>query len=212
MWDVIVRGGIMMAPILLGSVLALAIVVERLWSLQRSRVLPAAFLESMQRLLTEGRREEALTACRQAPSALALVLAAGLENSSRPRAEIVEALEIAGRREAARLSRWVGALGAIAALEPLMGLLGTVLGLIAAFQSVEQLKVIGNPSIVAAGVWQALITTAAGLFVAIPAYALYRYLRARVSALTLELEDGAFLLVQRLTAGPGRARAEGGTP
>ncbi len=209
MWDAITRGGFMMAPILVGSLLALAIAIERLLALRRARVLPAGLLARLDPLLGAGRREEALAACREDGSALARVLQAGLACGSRPRAEIVEALELAGRREAAELSRWVGALGGIAALEPLMGLLGTVLGLITAFQSVEKLRVIGNPSVVAAGVWEALITTAAGLFVAIPAFALYRYLRARVSRLTMELEDGAFQLVQRLGAvagEPGEAR------
>ncbi len=200
MVDTLMRGGFMMVPILLGSVLALTIVIERLWALQRSRVAPEAFLERMDRMLAENKCSEALSACRENETHVARVLAAGLQQADRPRAEVTEALELAGRQEASGLSRWVGALGAIAALEPLMGLLGTVLGLIESFRDVEQLKVVGNPSVVAAGVWQALITTATGLIIAIPAYAMYRYFRSRIAGLVLEMETSAFRLVQQLSA------------
>jgi len=206
MIETIVRGGFMMVPILLGSLLALTIIIERLWFLQRSRVIPEAFLARMNEMMKLGRRAEALSACRENDSTIARILTAGLENSQRPRAEIQESLQLAGRGEASYLSRWVGALGAIAALEPLMGLLGTVLGLIEAFREVEKLKVVGNPSIVAAGVWQALITTAAGLIIAIPAYAMYRYFRTRVKSLVMEMELGAFSLLQHLSAEPGITR------
>ncbi len=199
MIDTLIRGGFMMIPILLGSVLALTIVIERFWALQHSKVLPEAFLRRMKEMLKGGKRSEALSACRENDSHVARVLAAGLEQEERPRAEIVEALEVAGRQEGARLSRWVGALGAIAALEPLMGLLGTVLGLIESFREVEKLKVVGNPSVVAAGVWQALITTAAGLVIAIPTFAMYRYFRSRVGGMVMEMESSAFTLAQQLT-------------
>ncbi|HUU00284.1 MAG TPA: MotA/TolQ/ExbB proton channel family protein [Myxococcota bacterium] len=206
MIETIVRGGFMMVPILLGSLLALTIIIERLWFLQRSRVIPEAFLARMNEMMKLDRRAEALSACRENDSTIARILTAGLENSQRPRAEIQESLQLAGRGEASYLSRWVGALGAIAALEPLMGLLGTVLGLIEAFREVEKLKVVGNPSIVAAGVWQALITTAAGLIIAIPAYAMYRYFRTRVKSLVMEMELGAFSVLQHLSSEPGITR------
>jgi len=200
MVDTLIRGGFMMIPILFGSVLALTIIIERLWVLQRSKVFPEAFLVRMDEMVKSGRKSEALSACRENDSTVARILSEGLENSDRPRQEIVEALQVAGRRESAGMSRWVGALGAIAALEPLMGLLGTVLGLIEAFKRVEATNIVGNPSEVAGGVWQALITTAAGLIIAIPAYAVYRYFRARVSGLVMEMEQSAFSLVQQLTA------------
>ncbi len=206
MIETIVRGGFMMVPILLGSLLALTIIIERLWFLQRSRVIPEAFLSRMNEMMRSGRKAEALSACRENDSTIARILTAGLENSQRPRAEIQESLQLVGRGESSYLSRWVGALGAIAALEPLMGLLGTVLGLIEAFREVEKLKVVGNPSIVAAGVWQALITTAAGLIIAIPAYAMYRYFRTRVKSLVMEMELGAFSVLQHLSAEPGITR------
>lgn len=208
MVDTLLRGGFMMVPILLGSILALTIVIERLWALQKSRIVPVDFIKRMQDMLGQGKHSEAISACRENDTHMARVLAAGLEQQSRPRAEIVEALELAGRKESSSLSRWVGALGAIAALEPLMGLLGTVLGLIESFQEVEKLKVVGNPSVVASGVWQALITTAAGLIIAIPTYAMYRYFRSRVGFMMMEMESYAFDLVQKLTS-PAQ-KSEGG--
>ena len=200
MVDTLIRGGFMMIPILFGSVLALTIIIERLWVLQRSKVFPEAFLVRMDEMVKAGRKSEAHSACRENDSTVARILSEGLDNSGRPRQEIVEALQVAGRRETAGMSKWVGALGAIAALEPLMGLLGTVLGLIEAFKRVEATNIVGNPSAVAGGVWQALITTAAGLIIAIPTYAVYRYFRSRVSGLVMEMEQSAFQLVQQLTA------------
>lgn len=200
MIDTLMRGGFMMIPILAGSVLALTIIIERLWTLQRSKVAPPPFLKRMDTMLTDGQCSEAISACRENNTNVARILAAGLQESHRPRAEIVEALELTGRQETASLSRWVGALGAIAALEPLMGLLGTVLGLIESFKDVEKSEVMGNPSVVASGVWQALITTAAGLIIAIPTYAMYRYFRSRVSDMMLDMETSSFKLVQQLSA------------
>lgn len=199
MFDTLLRGGFMMVPIILGSVLALTIIIERFWVLQRDKVFPERFLRRMEEMVNDEKISEALGACRENESTVARILTAGLESTGRPRQEIQEALQLAGRRETSVMSRWVGALGAIAALEPLMGLLGTVLGLIEAFREVETLKVVGNPSVVAAGVWQALITTAAGLIIAIPTYAFYRYFRARVSKLVMEMEQSAFGMLQQLS-------------
>ncbi len=209
MVDTLMRGGFMMVPILLGSVLALTIIIERFWTLQSARVAPRPFLDRMKKMLAEGKCSEALSACRENETNVARVLAAGLEQSGRPRNEVAEALELAGRQETARLTRWVGALGAIAALEPLMGLLGTVLGLIESFREVEKLKVVGNPSVVASGVWQALITTAAGLVIAIPTYAMYRYFRSRVAGQVMQMEASAFQLVQQLSIEACHADGEG---
>ena len=199
MLETIMRGGFMMVPIILGSVFALAIIIERFWTLQRSRIFPDPFLIRMDEMMKSGRKAEALSACRENESTIARIMTAGLENTDRPRAEVHESLQLAGRKETSFLSRWIGALGAIAAMEPLMGLLGTVLGLIEAFKEVERLKVVGNPSVVAAGVWQALITTAAGLMIAIPTYAFYRYFRSKVSGMVMEMEQSAFSMLQQMS-------------
>ena len=205
MFDTLLRGGFMMVPILMGSLLALTIIIERFWVLQRDKVFPESFLRRMEEMVKDKKISEALGACRENESTVARILTAGLDNTGRPRQEIQEALQLAGRQETGVMSRWVGALGAIAALEPLMGLLGTVLGLIEAFREVEKLKVVGNPSVVAAGVWQALITTAAGLMIAIPTYAFYRYFRARVGKLVMEMEQSAFGMLQQLSGSQSAA-------
>lgn len=200
MLNILTRGGFMMIPILLGSIFALAIIIERFWTLQRIKIFPDTFLGRIDEMIKIGQKESALAVCQSNDSTIAKILEAGLKNSNRNRQEITEALQMAGRTESAGLSRLVGALGTVASLEPLMGLLGTVLGLIEAFREVETLQVVGNPSVVASGVWQALITTAAGLMIAIPAFAFYRFFRAKVSRLVMEMEQHAFGLVQQLTS------------
>ncbi len=199
MIDTIIRGGFMMIPILLGSVLALTIIIERFLVMQRSRVLPEAFLERMNKMLKTGKVAEAISACRENDSVVARIMSAGLENSHRSKSDIKEALEDAGKLEATNLSRWIAALGRIEAMEPLMGLLGTVLGMIEAFKKIEELNVIGDPSALASGVWQALITTAAGLLIAIPTFVFYRYFRTRINSLLLEMEQNAHLLLRHMS-------------
>ncbi len=212
MLDILTRGGFMMIPILLGSVLALCIIIERFWSLQRNKIFPDTFLNRIEEMVKTGQRDSALAVSQSNESTIARILEAGLQNSNRSRPEITEALQMAGRAESADLSRYIGTLGTISALEPLMGLLGTVLGLIEAFREVEQLQVVGNPSVVAAGVWQALITTATGLVIAIPAYAFYRFFRAKVSRMVMEMEQHAFQLVQQLTVGGQSGEFSEGEP
>ncbi len=209
MLDILMRGGFMMIPILLGSVLALAIIIERFWSLQRTKVFPEGFLVRMDEMMKSSRKAEALSACRENESAISRILEAGVQSGDRPRTEIREALQVAGRSEAMLLNRWVGTLGAVAALEPLMGLLGTVLGLIESFRDLSTSTVVGDPSVVASGVWQALITTAAGLIIAIPTFAMYRYFRARVSLLVMDMEQSAFSLLQQLSQ-PQQQQPEAG--
>ena len=195
-----VKGGVVMYPILIGSVLALAIFLERLWSLRRERVIPPSFRSRIRALVSAGKLSEAEVLCQENSSSLAVIIAAGLKEAGMPRSEIKEAVTDVGRREVTHLERFVDFLGTLAAVEPLMGLLGTVTGLIRAFQKVEALKGAVNPSALAGGIWEALITTAAGLVVAIPAYMGYRYLQSRVSNLVVEMEEDS-LDIARLIAG-----------
>jgi biopolymer transport protein ExbB len=197
-----------MVPIVLGSVAALAIFLERCWILRRERVIPRALGPRVRELVEKHRLEEAESVCREDGSALAAVLRAGLRDAGQPRSEIKETVNEAGRREVSRLERHVELLGTIAAAEPLLGLLGTVTGLIGAFRAVETLAAKGvgvNPGALASGIWEALITTAAGLIIGIPAYAGYRYLQGRIDAVAVEMEDGALELARRIA----RREAEG---
>jgi len=196
-----VKGGPVMYPIVLGSVLGLALFLERVWALRRERVTPSAFRRRVRRLVRQRKLSEAEVLCQENGSALAVVVDAALKASRKSRSEIKEAVADVGRREVAHMERFVELLGTVAAVEPLMGLLGTVTGLIRAFQRVEALAGKGggvNPGELAAGIWEALITTAAGLVVAIPAYVGYRYLQGRVSALVVEMEEDSLEIVDVL--------------
>lgn len=198
-----VKGGLVMYPIVLGSILALALFLERLWALRRDRIVPPFFQRRVRLLLRDGKLSEASVLCQDNTSVLANIVGAAVEQAGRPRVAVKEAVTEVGRREVAHLERFVDILGTIAVVEPLMGLLGTVTGLIRAFRQVEAVASQGqgvNPSLLAGGIWEALITTAAGLIVAIPAYVGYRYLLGRVTSLVVEMEEDALHIADLVCA------------
>ena len=207
-----IKGGPVMVPIIIGSVVGLALFLERLWTLRRERVIPPDFQRRLRTLLRERKLSEAEVLCQENGSALANVVHAGLRHAGEAKSVIKEEVTDVGRREVAHLERYVEFLGTIAAVEPLMGLLGTVTGLIGAFQQVEVLAQKGggvNPGALAAGIWEALITTAAGLVVAIPAYLGYRYLQARVNTLVVEMEEDALHIADMISRSEGGAISRG---
>jgi biopolymer transport protein ExbB len=195
MWEIIVAGGPVMWPILLCSVIAAAIILERLWTLQRKRVIPRELTDRVWKLVEtrtlNDRHIEALG--RNSP--LGRVLAAGLTNRSRGREIMKEVIEDTGRHVVHELERFLNPLGTIAAITPLLGLLGTVTGMIQAFEAITS-EGVGDPRVLSGGIGEALITTAAGLIVAIPALIGYRYLRGLVDFLVVEMEKEAMKLVQ----------------
>ena len=196
MWDLLQKGGWVIYLILAGSAVGAAIFLERMWSLQRKKINPPELLRQLLHLIRLRQWSEARVLCQREDSALARlawVLLSQLQSTT-DRESLKDALEEAGRREAFFMERGVGTLGMIASLEPLLGLLGTVLGMIVAFQRVE-IGGVGDPRLVAGGVWVALLTTAAGLIVAIPAYMAYRFLLARVDRLLLDLQSDLSLLM-----------------
>jgi biopolymer transport protein ExbB len=194
MIDVFQRGGIIMYIIAACSVIALAIFLERLWSLQRNKVVPGSFVKKVRDLVSQGKASEALVLSQNHPSSVAAVFAAGLRRADGTRADIKEGLQDVGRHEAASLERFVGVLGTVAAISPLLGLLGTVTGMIRVFQDVTT-RGVGNPADLASGIWEALITTAYGLIVAIPTLVAFRYISSRADSLVLEMEEDALELV-----------------
>ncbi len=197
MFELIKAGGWVMWPIILCSVAALAIIGERFWSLQKKYIAPPNLLAQVQQLLARNELEPAhLTALRDS-SPLGRVLAAGLVNRDHDREIVKEAVENAGRQVVPELERYLRSLGTIAGISPFLGLFGTVVGMIQMFSGIGQHGV-GDPSIVAAGISTALITTAGGLAVAIPSLMFYRYFRGRVSELLLEMEQEAVKLVEIL--------------
>jgi len=201
MFEIVQAGGIMMAPIILASIIAAAIFLERLWTLQSKRVLPSELTEKVWRWVEQRQIQDKHIAALQQNSPLGKILAAGLVNRNRDRAVIREAIEDTGRHVVHELDRFIGALGTIASLSPLMGLLGTVLGMIRTFNAITTAG-IGNPASLAGGIAEALITTAAGLTVAIPALIGYKYLRGRVQQLVVKMEKEAIKLVEAMESQP----------
>ena len=186
-----------MWPILLCSVVAMAIIGERLWSLQESRVIPAEISARVWQLVAAGELNDRHVAALEQNSPLGRVLAAGLSQRHKPRELVKEAIEDAGRHVVHELEHFLNTLGTIAAVSPLLGLLGTVIGIISAFNAITHGGV-GDPRALSGGIGQALIATAAGLCVAIPSLVGYRYLRSRVDKLVIRMEKDALKLVQAI--------------
>lgn len=206
LWQWLEYGGVMLVPIGLASLVGLTLFVAR-WRIQeRSRVVPQALAVAVLRAVDAGQWEKARRLCDDDGSPLAKVLAQGLRFRGADRATIQGAMEDVGRRQMSRLERYVGAVGALASVTPLMGLLGTVLGMIRVFQDlVAQAGAnegVVDPTALAGGIWEALVTTAAGLVVAIPLYLGYRYLIGRLDRRAIELEEGATTLLDRLAPPP----------
>jgi biopolymer transport protein ExbB len=197
MFEIVKAGGIMMGPIILASIVAAAIFLERLWTLQSKRVLPNELTQKVWRWVEQRQIQDKHIVALQQNSPLGKILAAGLLNRYRERTVIRESIEDTGRHVVHELERFIGTLGTIASLSPLMGLLGTVFGMIRTFNAITT-SGIGNPASLAGGIAEALITTAAGLTVAIPALLAYKFLRGRVQALVVQMEKEAMKLVEAL--------------
>lgn len=195
MIELIIRGGVFMYPILLCSVIALAIFLERLWVLRRGRVLPGQFIRNVEALLRKNKVAEALFLCQGHASSIARVFLGGLKNTGRGMWLVKEGIEEMGSREAVTLERRVGALATIANLTPLLGLLGTVSGMIKTF-NVISVQGVGNPAPLAGGIAEALVTTASGLCVAIPTLVCYRILKDRTESLVFEMEEHSMRIIE----------------
>lgn len=194
MLDIIQSGGWLMVPILLCSVIAVAISVERLWSLQRARITPKDLLAEVWGSLKNREPDPQKIRELRASSPLGQVFAAGLSNARRGRDIMKEAMEEAAGQASHELERYLTALGIIASITPLLGLLGTVVGMIQVFSALL-LEGAGNANVLAGGISQALITTAAGLSVAIPAMIFHRFFLRRVDELVVNMEQEASKLV-----------------
>lgn len=197
MWEIVRSGGPLMWPIILCSVVAAAIILERLWTLQEKRVLPPDLLQKIGQLVDANQVSDSVIATLDRHSPLGRVLAAGLRYRHRPREVLMERLEDTGRHVVHELERFLNTLGTIAGVSPLLGLLGTVTGIIKAFNAINA-GGMGDPRMLSGGIAEALITTAAGLCVAIPALIGYRYLRSRVDQLVIEMEKKALLFADTI--------------
>ncbi|TWI53407.1 biopolymer transport protein ExbB [Pseudomonas duriflava] len=195
MFELVKAGGWMMLPILLCSVVGTAIVAERFWALRRSRVVPPNLLAQVWRWLQDNSLTSDKLRELRANSPLGDVMAAGLANSRHGREIMKESIEEAGSRIIHELERYLNALGTIAAMAPLMGLLGTVFGMIEIFSGFMS-DGMANAPVLAGGISKALLTTAAGLLVAIPAVFFHRFLLRRVDELVVSMEQESVKLVE----------------
>lgn len=191
-------GGILMWPIMACSVIALAVTLERLWRLRRAQTSMRDFMDAMRSILRQRRMQEALTLCDETDTPVARVVKAGVLKHDRPIADIREAMQDAGRLEVPRLERYLGALATCTSVAPLLGLLGTVVGMIKCLAVVMHKGGQVIPGDLAEGIGNALITTAAGLSVAIPSLIAYNYIVSRVDNLVLEMEVSSSELVELL--------------
>lgn len=197
MFEIIKSGGWMMFPIILCSIGAMAIVVERFWSLQKKKILPADLLPQVWKLYREKKLDDATLRRLKTSSPLGCILAAGLANSHHGRKFMKDCIEETGRKVAHDLERFLNALGIIAEVSPLMGLLGTVFGMIEIFSALMKHGA-GDPSSLAGGISVALITTAAGLTVAIPSLIFHRYFVRLVDDYVIAMEEEALKLLDIL--------------
>jgi biopolymer transport protein ExbB len=192
--ETLMAGGPVMIPIGLCSVVALAVFVERLWSLRRQHTLPRSLADGIVARIASEQWDEARALCRTRDIAVTRLAMVAIESRQLSRAGLKERLEEVGRREAALLERGTPVIGTIASITPLLGLLGTVGGMIRTF-AIIQTAGMGDVGSLAGGISEALITTFAGLSVGIPAVVANRYLLSRVDALLVDLEDIALDLV-----------------
>lgn len=204
MIDFFIKGGIFMIPILLCSITALAIFIERLWNLKRSRVVPLGFIQQVEDCIRREKIPEALMLCQHDRSSIGRILLVGIKNFGEGREIIAEALEEAGRRESASLERFIEGLGTIPGISTLLGLLGTISGMIKIFSVISTQSAV-NPGSLAGGISEALITTYAGLTVAIPAIVMYKYLQSKTDTLIREMEEYSRRLVELLRGKEGNS-------
>lgn len=200
--QVFLAGGPVMLPILLCSVFALAIILEKFWHLHKIKIDTQQFLNSILEKIKRHEIKEALQACENTKSPISHILKAGILKYDRSRAQIKEAIEDASLYEIPKLEKNLTALATIAHVSPLLGLLGTVTGMVRCFQTIQAKATAFHPvspGDLAGGIWEALLTTVAGLVVAIPTFVVYNYLVSRINNFIVEMEKAATELVNFLT-------------
>lgn len=206
MFELIDKGGNLMYVILFCSVVAVGVALERLISLKRSGTDSAALLDELGVVINSGNIQKAIEICEKTPGPTGRICKSGLMRYDRSREEIREAIEDSANYEIPFLERYLGVLSTIATITPLVGLLGTVSGMISVFKSIEERTQLGGvigPEVMAGGIWSALITTAAGLSVAIPTFVAYNFLVSRSEALVHDMEQSATDLVNIISTKKG---------
>jgi biopolymer transport protein ExbB len=195
--EILVSGGWLMVPIIACSIVSLAIIGERFWSLNSKKILPSELVSSVWKLHKANQLDKSKVQSLSNSSPLGRVLAAGIMNQSHGREIMKESIEEVGRQIAHDLEKYLNSLGTIASITPLLGLLGTVIGMINVFAAIMA-NGVGDPTVLAGGISQALITTASGMSVAIPSLMFYRYFRGKVDELVIQMETEALKLVEMM--------------
>jgi len=189
--DVLVLGGWVMIPLVLLSLLTFYLLVERLITIHRASSNPEVITDRVREYVRSGDVEGAIAYCRDKDVPITRILRQGLERLGRPISEIQDAVQAAGKHETFELERKTNLLASIAGIAPMLGFFGTVIGMIRAFQEIQNLQGNVNPSVLAGGIWEALVTTAAGLLVGILALFSYNFLIGRIRRLTNDMERSA---------------------
>ncbi|MGR8980088.1 MAG: MotA/TolQ/ExbB proton channel family protein [Gammaproteobacteria bacterium] len=195
MFEIIKSGGWMMGPLILCSIGAMGIIAERFWSLQRKRIIPPELVTQVWKLYREKKLDDMTLRRLRVSSPLGFILTAGLVNSHHGRIVMKECIEEAGRKVVHDLERFLNALGTISEISPLLGLLGTVIGMIQVFSAIMTHGV-GDPGVLAGGISVALITTATGLTIAIPSLMFHRYFERLVDEYVVNMEEEALKLIE----------------
>jgi biopolymer transport protein ExbB len=205
--EILTQGGFLMIPLFVLSVLAIFVIAERWRTLENSRMDIAAMLNNIESLLKSGSQQRAIQYCEEFDKPLARILKSGIRRLGRPIRDIEESIRNAGKKEIFLLEKRMNWLATIAGVAPLIGFTGTVTGMIRAFMDIQALQGNVNPSVLAGGIWEALITTATGLIVGIIAYGFYNFLLGKINRMIFELENASADFIDLLQT-PSRKRKE----
>lgn len=192
-FDLLVEGGILMIPIFLLFAIACYVIAERWMAVNRSHVDPDKFLPTVENMLKSGKggASNAMNYCDEFDKPISRIIKAGIKRLGRPLRDIEDAIDNAGKKEIFFLEKRMNWLATIAGVAPLLGFTGTVTGMIEAFMDIQSLQGNVNPSVLAGGIWEALITTAAGLIVGLIAYGFYNFLLGKINRSIFELENAS---------------------
>jgi len=191
LFDIFLKGGLIMWPILLSSIIGLAVSIDRFLMLRKAKINVPAFMVRIRGFIKKKDISGAISYCMQEKSPVANIVRKGLKKYKYGHDRVKDAIENAGSQEISKLEKGLSVLASVAGIAPLLGFLGTVTGMIQAFMTIEDLAGAANPSDLAGGIWEALITTAFGLIIGIPALALYNYFLSSVKKLVGEMETVA---------------------
>lgn len=201
--DIMMKGGVVMILIYILSIVSLFILVERLITLRKLRINTRSFVLQIRNLLLRNQVQEAILLCRQTGGPIAKLTQAALQNADRPRMEIKDAIETAGKAEIYHLEKYLGTLATIASIAPMVGFFGTVTGMIRAFMAIQARGGNVDATVLAGGIWEALVTTAAGLVVGILSLIFYNYIQGKVEHFVFEMEETSAEMLDALISEKG---------